>query len=228
MPEVEGLAPDPLDAVAYTNPLGYLPALGALIAKGADEYGLLRWTSSMETIALYAAARMFEAASSERRPLRRSSLRVPAEGARLVGGALGASGDVVNGGALVVLGDLDAATYRGARGSDLVVLGDVRVTHLLVSGGLAVRGDVTVEQLLLGEGHGTALYVGGKVDAAALVLEDKTLRARKASTRVKLDAWDATRKLARTLADARKVLVASVFDAEGAIDPGALERAVRK
>jgi hypothetical protein len=60
MPPTKGLARDPLDAVAYANPLGYLPEIRGLANRGADSYGLLAWSARMETIAVYAAARVLD------------------------------------------------------------------------------------------------------------------------------------------------------------------------
>lgn len=145
MPPTKGLARDPLDAVAYANPLGYLPEIRALANRGADSYGLLAWTSRMETIAVYAAARVLELVVPERAAVRSKAFRVADEDAQLIAGKLDVKSDLRNGGVLVVLGDLTVGGAYWDRTPDcqLVVLGNATMRAANISGGLALRGDLT-------------------------------------------------------------------------------------
>jgi hypothetical protein len=219
MPSTKGLAREPLDAVAYANPLGYLPEIRALADKGADSHGLLGWTGQMEAIAVYAAARVLERVITARKPTKARSFKVADEDTRVVAGNLDVTGDLRNGGVLVVLGDLTVGGVCWDRepGCQLVVLGDVTVRGANLSGGLAVRGDLTCSAALFANDHGSTLFVGGAVATPLLVLEDKSLRAKSITAKLTLDS----RTLRKAdVTRAKKLLVDQVLRDEDDDDDG--------
>lgn len=210
MPVTKGLASDPLDAVAYANPLGYLPEIRALVDRGADSFGLLAWTAQMESIAVYCAARVLERALPDRAPVKKKSFKIADADAQVIAGDLTVTGDLQNGGTLAVLGNLTVGGVVWDRepACQLVVLGSIEARALNLSGGLAVRGNVTCHSVLFANDHGSTLFVGGTVKSPLLVLDDKSLRAAKLAAKLTLDSR-AIKKAAVT--KAKKALVAQVF-----------------
>ena len=221
MPRVAGLAKDPLDDVAPAHPLGYLPEIRALLAKGADAWGLMRWTSSMEGIALYATARVFEIATPIKIPEATRSVRVAREHARVVYGDFVVRGDLRNLGALVVLGDLRVQGQYIDDAEDglsqLAVLGTATMRFGNVYGGMTIRGDLRATDAFHAAGHESSLFVGGEVTTPVLALNEKTLRDRGRICRLVLESRYPERA---DRAKMKRLLVPAMFTRTGDDEDG--------
>lgn len=167
-----------------------------------------------------------EAIDKKHRTTHRNELEVDLESVTIIPGDLRVERDVCNGGALIVLGNVDIGGLYWDRdvGCLLICLGSVRVNRTNIYGGTRISGDLDVPGALFGIDHSDSIFVVGTVRSPLVILEEKGIYAKDGDIGLLVGDHVTTekklrvKKRATTRAVLEKYLLADVLAEEGADD----------